>query len=240
VPLSIVSPEAIKKLVKPKDIIKKAMADIKWMGAAMKDVQDNKPPPARSDTWNKLIGDLHDFSSTIRDTNLWQPATRGDVSDAAQRDCARYMGVLDAAQNWYDLLSATQTDVPLVSAVIPDLKEWSDNCTSGATSANDLTRVYASLAASPIFEVRDFFSWAAYDMIKVSEALNLASGEAKSKAAKCQKFVDLFPKITDDAKAFLDAYRARIPAMREYCDTHHAALPDHIASTHSDLSTLSV
>ncbi|MBR0793753.1 hypothetical protein JQ631_32125 [Bradyrhizobium manausense] len=229
---SAISPETIKKLLGSSDDAKKRLTeDMQFVTKSLKDVQDGKEPPAHSETLNLFIAKIESFAADVRSATFWRPIVRGDSSGEAQMDCARYLGVLDAAQKYYEEAEATERDLPQLTAIIPDLKALAEQLNKAAADADALMKIYAGLAQNPSTAVREFFGWLTFDMIKVSKALATASSEVKAKAEKCEKYVAQFPQATIRAKEWVDNYRARIPKMREFCDKHRAEVPQTIMAS---------
>jgi hypothetical protein len=197
------------------------------MEKSFKDVTDGKEPPARSPTWQAVINDANDMQESLR-TLKWFGAERGDVSEASQYDCTKYESVLIAFKDWYEVLVASEPDLPGLASELKDIR---NTLNDHAHSALELQKLAEKFVGSPIESVRNFAGWTYLDLDKVLRALNGAAGEAATRVTRVEAFQAGIQQRINAAKNDFDAYQNRMPAMRDYCSHHHAAAPAHVEVT---------
>jgi hypothetical protein len=198
--------------------------NLSFIDKSFKDVSEGKEPPARSPTWQAVINDANDVEESLR-TLKWFNAVLGDVSEASQKDCAKYEGVLVAFREWHDALVASVPDLPILASKLKDIRNTLDDRSHAAL---EVQKAYQKLAGSPNGVVRNFAGWAFLDLDKVIRALNGAAGEAAKRVTRVEAFQAEVQQRITVAQNAIDAYQNRMPAMRDYCAHHHAPVPDHV------------
>lgn len=196
--------------------IKKAIEAMAFIEQTMKEVVDGKDPPAREQSWNEVVFSAEKVADLVEDAQLisHQP---GDMSAASQQDCTKYEAVLANARIHYRDLQETE---PAVPPIIEHLSTMNSDLKSGAKSAVDLSERFAYMSNSPVPVIRDYFAWASYDLLKVSNAMNKARGAVDGKLTKLQKYYGQLPDKIKEWGIALEQLEARMPAMRDYCSRH--------------------
>jgi hypothetical protein len=161
-------------------------------------------------------------------TLKWFGAELGDVSPASQNDCAKYENVLIAFKDWYEVLVASEPDLP---ALASELKDIRNTLNDRAHSALELQKLCQNFAASPNEAVRNYGGWAYLDLDKVLRALNGAAAEAATRVTQVEALQGTIQQSINAWKNAFEAYQNRMPAMRDYCSHHHAVAPAHVEVT---------
>ncbi len=209
----VVFPNALKEAAIQ---LSKAVDGMQFVEKSLKDVAAEKSPPAKSDSWNAVIFSAENLAETIKKVNLSSGHKMGDWSVETQMDCAKFETVLDVYKA--HLADLTDTE-PLLPPLIEHLSGMSRSLREAIKSADDLSKTYAYMSASPHPKIVDFFAWASYDLMRVSKALSGAKAAVDKKLTGIEKYKAGFTERLKDAKRLVVDYQARIPKQRAYCAT---------------------